>query len=159
MAKLAVAEARLGVEQAKAQPDENTINRLELAVAKAERAVAKAEIEKAKADGVDENSDHFKALVKYHAGLVDGAFLFSLRQFVFLTSVFPLTAAFPTAAGGEGTDAGMGKGQFLLDLIVMHCFVDTVCLWMDRMIICQARMMSLCDILVLVLDSLLRGRE
>ena len=50
-----------------------------IGVAKAEIAVAEAKIEKAKADGVDENSIHFQALVKYYAGLVDGAFLSSLR--------------------------------------------------------------------------------
>ena len=77
---LAVAEAKLGVEQEKVQPNENTVKRLELAVAKAEIGVAKVEIEKADAERMNKESVRYLTLVaaastaqEYHAGLVKGA--------------------------------------------------------------------------------------
>ena len=92
------------MEQEKAQPNENIVKRMELGVAKAELVLAQL-----KGDQAD-----IATAQKLRDALVDGTFSFSysvIARIVFLT-LFSLTAAFPTAGGGESAGAGavMGKG-------------------------------------------------
>ena len=80
MAKIGVAEAKLGLAEVKYENETDPEKRLELAVAKAEIGVAKVEIEKADAERMNKESVRYLTLVaaastaqEYHAGLVKGA--------------------------------------------------------------------------------------
>ena len=104
-AKIGVAEAKIGVAEVKYENETDPEKKKEAKIGVAEVKVALAEL-----NGVEVD---ITAAQKIRDTLIDGKFsffLFSFARIVFLTFVFPLTAAFPTAAGGDGAGAGMGKG-------------------------------------------------